>query len=864
MVGNARSCRGVGYLKHGRHWVTAMEAVEPRQLMCMDHLSHFVDAPVAMMAERVASAALATTLNASNTVDYTASRRVRLTKDGAYAAVAKAVDSAAALVAADAIADPVTFSTTANGLPILNSRPDGAGLKIFIDWDGASGNGFSDDGFSTDADMTTFNTAEQAVIYSTWRDIVSSFSMLNVNVTTVQPPTGGNYPAFVWQRITNGRAGGAAYVNWIVNYESHGYNNSDNALYRHSGIYHELGHQLGLDHQSAYDDSGNKTAEYITGYDTLHGTIMGIDYSGNIKKWVIGRDTYAADSFQDDVNDMGGTVGWQTSTDGYKPDEYGDTIGTATTLPLINGAYQAAGVIAKLFDADMFRIVSTGQRWNITVSPTFQSPIEPKLDVYDASGNIIASVGDGLYRNAQENASQDLNLNLPAGTYYAKVTGAQNSGDQGEYAFYATPPPTQSWSSVDVNRGNTGRGGYLTYDSSNGTFFQGGSGADVWTNTDSFRFSYQTLVGDGTIIARVDRLDYTATYAKAGVMIRQSLDANAKHVYYGMKPNNEMEAIARSSTGGTAYNNFGGGSTGPWVRLERVGNLFTISRSANGVSWTVAGTTTVAMTGPVMIGLATCANNFSAQTTSSFSNVTVAATGSGQLGDVLPTYNGLSAPANLSAAPVAAQTTGIALSWIDVLGETGYRIERSIDNRTFSSIGTVGADVTTFTDGASGWGTMRYWYRVTALTSGGNSEYADAVSSLNKPGAPGLLQAIKLSPTRVSLSWRDVNGDAGYRVERSTNGGASYATLSTTPQNVALFNDNSAQPGVNTYRITPLSGVGNGVPLVFNVTMPLGAVSNLRFTTKSSTSMTIAWDAVATATGYRVERSADGASSTLR
>ena len=54
------------------------------------------------------------------------------------------------------------FSTNAAGLPLLTSRPDGIGLKVFLDFDG---NG-SNLPFGIDADDTTFNAAEQTAIYT--------------------------------------------------------------------------------------------------------------------------------------------------------------------------------------------------------------------------------------------------------------------------------------------------------------------------------------------------------------------------------------------------------------------------------------------------------------------------------------------------------------------------------------------------------------------------------------------------------------------------------------------------------------------------------------------------------------------------
>src|SRR5688500_9613223 len=48
-----------------------------------------------------------------------------------------------------------TWTTNAAGLPLLTSRPDGKGLKIFLDFDGYN----TDLPFSTDGDTATFNAS---------------------------------------------------------------------------------------------------------------------------------------------------------------------------------------------------------------------------------------------------------------------------------------------------------------------------------------------------------------------------------------------------------------------------------------------------------------------------------------------------------------------------------------------------------------------------------------------------------------------------------------------------------------------------------------------------------------------------------
>jgi plastocyanin len=92
------------------------------------------------------------------------------------------------------------------------------------------------------------------------------------------------------------------------------------------------------------------------------------------------------------------------------------------------------------------------------------------------------------------------------------------------------------------------------------------------------------------------------------------------------------------------------------------------------------------------------------------------------------------APTGLAAA--AASTSEIDLSWHDVTGETGYRIERKILGGAYAEIGTVGANVTTFQDSGLAEATG-YSYRVRAENGSGRSPYSnEAVAATNATVAP--------------------------------------------------------------------------------------------------------------------------------
>jgi hypothetical protein len=92
----------------------------------------------------------------------------------------------------------------------------------------------------------------------------------------------------------------------------------------------------------------------------------------------------------------------------------------------------------------------------------------------------------------------------------------------------------------------------------------------------------------------------------------------------------------------------------------------------------------------------------------------------GATSQVLP-----AAPSELMA--VAVSPTQINLAWTDnATTETGFRIERSLDGTSWAPIGTVGANVRSFSDSGLRAGTQ-YYYRVRAYNAVGDSPYADWV-----------------------------------------------------------------------------------------------------------------------------------------
>jgi len=101
----------------------------------------------------------------------------------------------------------------------------------------------------------------------------------------------------------------------------------------------------------------------------------------------------------------------------------------------------------------------------------------------------------------------------------------------------------------------------------------------------------------------------------------------------------------------------------------------------------------------------------------------------------------------------AESSSTIRLEWLDQAAETGYRIERSFDLSTWSTLGTVGASVSQFTDATMPPGTLGL-YRVVALYGATAAAPSNAAHAVTWPAAPARICQTQLAqpfpPSSVS------------------------------------------------------------------------------------------------------------------
>jgi len=292
--------------------------------------------------------------------------------------------------------------------------------------------------------------------------------------------------------------------------------------------------------------------------------------------------------------------------------------------------------------------ITQGRIWSFTVADFILVDDFESYTDDDANGEAIwqhwidgfgvatngAQVGYLLPPYAEQVIVNNGNQSMPL--LYANTAGVSNS----EAVRALTAP--RDWTRRGLTdlvvwfRGYPGSVGSFV-EAPAGTYTMTGSGTDITGAADEFHYAFKTLTGPGSIVARVNSITNTNQWAKAGVMIRETLNPDSTHAMTFVTPGQGVVFEYRTGTG---LNNVGAagqetGITAPhWVKLERdtAGN-FIASRSANGTTWESVGGAihqNIPMTSNVYIGLALTSHDAAQTCQAVFSNVTTTGNVSGQ------------------------------------------------------------------------------------------------------------------------------------------------------------------------------------------------------------------------------------------
>lgn len=334
---------------------------------------------------------------------------------------------------------------------LLHSNP-GATKVIYLDFNGHTttgtqwnttynnGSAIVTPAYSFEGD-SSFSDAELERIQHIWERIAEDYIPFNVDVTTEDPGAealrdSGGTDTHWGVRVAIGgsssdwfgsSAGGVAYVgsfSWNTDTPAFVFEeqlSNGNEKYTAEAVSHEAGHTLGLSHD------GTNTQSYYEGYGsgaTGWAPIMGVGYYEELSQWSKGEYP-GANQTQDDLAIITGSNGF-----GYRADDYGSTIGTASALNILGTSVSNSGIIERTADLDYFEFSTGGATINLDINPFYRSPnLDILATLYNSVGSVIATSNPTLALGAS------FSVVVGAGTYYLSVDGTGKPAAGSDYGY---------------------------------------------------------------------------------------------------------------------------------------------------------------------------------------------------------------------------------------------------------------------------------------------------------------------------------------------------------------------------------------------------------------------------------------------
>jgi regulation of enolase protein 1 (concanavalin A-like superfamily) len=251
----------------------------------------------------------------------------------------------------------------------------------------------------------------------------------------------------------------------------------------------------------------------------------------------------------------------------------------------------------------------------------------------DVLKNDQDSDGDSIYINGYTQPIHG-NLNIIDGKLFYKSKSTSAITDSFHYVISdginnsdsisvqikvkSKSDPCYPWISNDI--GDAAKIGSFT--TVNNTFVIEASGSDIWNNSDGFHYAYQYITGDCEMQTKVESLVANNEWAKAGIMVRQSLSGSSKTAFVCISNKNGATYHQRVDNG----ESMDGGDrkqeikTPYWVKIIRKGNNFKYCISEDGTKWETIGIADVSMSKDVYIGFAVTSHNNAEMAKAVFSN----------------------------------------------------------------------------------------------------------------------------------------------------------------------------------------------------------------------------------------------------
>jgi fibronectin type 3 domain-containing protein len=304
---------------------------------------------------------------------------------------------------------------------------------------------------------------------------------------------------------------------------------------------------------------------------------------------------------------------------------------------------------------------------------------------------------------------------------YYHVTAVDSSGESEavDASGQRLGALTTTLQSQDINSQPSGSTTVVT---SGTAYTVTGGGVDIaGAQADGFRYVYQQVNGNFDAEVQVASLTQTVQpNSRAGLMVRESLDAGSQMVFSGATASNGYRFSYRSTEGQLGVFNTVGTVNYPnvWVRLVRKGNVFTTYSSPDGTTWTETGTVEMSLSSVLYLGMVVSSHDVTQTVTAQFQNY--ASSGTVQLPPPPPPPPGVPpAPAAPSDVSATAASSGITLQWAPEANIAGFEVLRSDSaNGTFTELNSALLTGTSFIDTTAPAGATSF-YEVVAVDSFG-------------------------------------------------------------------------------------------------------------------------------------------------
>jgi hypothetical protein len=332
-------------------------------------------------------------------------------------------------------------------IPKLNSYPE-ARATVYLDFDGELVQGSA---WNWQGPINALPAAVSSTgITEIFARVAEDYRIFNLNVTTdsaifAAAPLSQRIriivtPTYQWYAP----AGGVSFVGsftWGDNTPAWVFSGllGNNVKNIAEAISHEAGHTLGLQHQSTYNDTCKKVAEYASGQGSGEigwAPIMGVGYSKNLTTWANGTNAVGCNIYQNDIAIIAGS----TNNFGLRTDDHANAPAIATEVTITAGNFTAEGLVNTDTDKDVFKfVIPSPTNFRLNAIPQNVGGANAGANV-DIRVSVLNAQADTIGRyNPTDLLNAGLDSNLNSGTYYLVVEGVGNTNlsDYGSVGFYS-------------------------------------------------------------------------------------------------------------------------------------------------------------------------------------------------------------------------------------------------------------------------------------------------------------------------------------------------------------------------------------------------------------------------------------------